>query len=877
MDISENFKKYLSGFFCGDGNITLEKLKDSGYTLRIKFFQSNEDWINTIQRYYPFLKKSNNQQRKDNSRIEYELRAAGKQIEPLVDDLLQYSILKYEQLLVAKNFFKLINIRGKTEEKEAIYNKLKELKKESKNKPYDRLSKEYISGLFDAEGSIGIYNNSLRVKITQKSDVIILQKIADMYNNTNKIDNYAISFYGENSLELLNDIKPYCIYKTNQIIAAINYIKTLNSELTNEIIMKRKEYQNIISSEKHVDINLNNILFKNQESHKVYLINAFKNFEKLSYNEVLSYCKMKEIEETIVFSKFENKIYNINEWKNFNINPILEFCETNNQIQTYQYYRKKVSSLPSTGVIGRAIRILVKDSITNNYIGIMCLSSDVYNLGERDIYIKNTCGIDDLNKNTSLKNVMNLSCCVPLQPFGFNTTGGKLLASLAFSREIFDYYFNKYKDPLLAIITTSINGKSIQYDRLSCLKMIGYTKGFGSVNVPNELYSICQEYNNTWKIIPKSNRIDRFNFLKNLLVHLELPNKILQHNNKRGIYFGYLFSSNLSLNYKIHELKCVNDIYNNWKIRWCDKRINNLIQKSNIKKTLDLYTIESFKDCIKYNLPKIQEKIITDNLIKEILTFKLKEFSQDEVCKILNKKYNNELLTSDISRIYTGNILPKIQDDEYISLMSTKSSQKKISDEQIYFILDYHKNEKNFVENKPPSYSIITEKFNAKFNKNITKGTVSNVLMSKVKPNILKEITSLKTSSVSSSPNDKFNLLNEQQLLTIIKMKNENKTTQETSNYIKENFNIYISRNFVSKLWSNNSDIILSNTILKSQEYLNMIQNTKQRTLKSKKFNKEQIEWVLKSNLDNSLGERVILFQEQFNITITKAYICKLT
>lgn len=32
MDTSENFKQYLSGFFDGDGSITVEKMK-GGYTL----------------------------------------------------------------------------------------------------------------------------------------------------------------------------------------------------------------------------------------------------------------------------------------------------------------------------------------------------------------------------------------------------------------------------------------------------------------------------------------------------------------------------------------------------------------------------------------------------------------------------------------------------------------------------------------------------------------------------------------------------------------------------------------------------------------------------------------------------------------------------
>ena len=860
--VSEEFKSYLAGFFDGDGCITVEKLKNTGYTLRIKFFQSNEKWIDTIQRYYPFLKKTNNSQRKDNHRIEYELRAAGKQIEPLVHDLSEYSILKYEQLLEAKKFFKLINVKDKTDEKEEIYNKLKELKKSSQNKPYDRLSKEYIAGFFDAEGSIGIYSGSLRVKITQKSDITILQKIADMYNNSNKIDNYAISFYGINCLNLLNDILSHCIYKTLQIKAAINYIDTLNSPLDDEINLKRQEYVKIICDEKCVDTN--DTLFKNQESHKVYLRECFNEFSKLSYSELLNYCKMIEIQNTKTCIKFETKIYNNEDWLKFNINPVLEFCENNYQIQMYQYYRKKVSSLPLTGVIGRAIRILVKDSITDKYIGIMCLSSDVYNLGERDNYIRTTNQLDVDWKPQYLKNIMNLSCCVPLQPFGFNTTGGKLIASLAFSKEVFDYYLNKYKEPLLAIITTSINGKSIQYDRLNCLKMIGYTKGFGSVNIPDNLYKVCLEYNNIWKVVPKSNRIDRFNFLKNILSHLNLSHTILQHNNKRGIYFGYLFSSRLNDNYKTDELKNVNCIYSLWKLRWCDKRINNLLNRNDIKFTYDLYTSDTFKNSKKFILPKIKDKIITDNLIKDVLNYKSKPISQDEVCKILNSKYNIELVKSDISRIYTGKIVPEIQDKEYIQMINTKSSKKKITDDEIYFILDLY-NKTDY------SYSEIVEKFDRKFNKKITKGTVSDIVNEKVLPVSKRELYKREISKPKHI--NKFKLLNNEQIMYVIKMKSECKTTQEVTDFIKNNYKVYIPRNFISKLW-NGEDLDLSKDVLESEDYKNMLNNSKKRTVKNKKFTFEEIEFI--KTFSGSLSKCCNEFEKLYNKSVTKTYVSKI-
>lgn len=858
MIIKEEFKKYLAGFFDGDGSITVEKLYGSGYTLRIKFCQSNEIWIKTIQRVYPFMHYDGGL-RRDGNRCEYQLRAAGKQIEPLVDDLLKYSILKYEQLLEAKKFFELINIKGKGDEKEKIYMKLKELKKQSQIKPYGRLCKEYISGLFDAEGSIGIYSDGLRVKITQKSDICILQKIADMYNNSNKINNFSISFYGVNSLPLLNDIKKFCIYKTLQIDSAIKYINTLNCELTDDIKIRRDEYKEIISNEKQIDTN--NYFFKNQESHKVYLRNCFEEFSKLSYNDVLTYCKMREIENTKVIANFENEIYNTNDWSNFNIKPVLEFCEKTNQLRMYQYYRKKVSSLPLTGVVGRAIRILVKDVITDKYIGIMCLSSDVYNLGERDTYIKTTSKQNDWKINY-LKNILNLSCCVPLQPFGFNTTGGKLLASLAFSREIFDYYLSKYKEPLLAIITTSINGKSIQYDRLPCLKMIGYTKGYGSVNIPDELYKVCQEYNNIWKVISKSNRIDRFNFLKNLLNHLELSQTILQHNNKRGIYFGYLFSTKLDEIYDISELKSIEYIYNIWKSRWCDRRILNLLNRHAIKISHDLYTDETFKDCIQFVLPKIKEKIISDSLIKEILNYKSSVYSQEEVCKILNKKYNIELILSDISRIYTGNIKPEIIDSEYLELLSIKVSKKKITDDQIYFILDlYDKTDYN--------YSKIVNKFIEKFDKKITKGTISDVINSKIKPNIERHQKSINQNKIF----DKFNVFTEDQILTIIKMKSEKKTTQDVSTYIKRNFNCCINRNIISKLW-NGKIIGLSDKIINSKEYIDMLKNTKKRTIQSKKFTEEEIKFV--SLFKGSLSQCCNEFEKCFNKSITRAYVSKI-
>ena len=55
----------------------------------------------------------------------------------------------------------------------------------------------------------------------------------------------------------------------------------------------------------------------------------------------------------------------------------------------------------------------------------------------------------------------NISICVPLHPFGFNFCGGKLLAMLAFSKEVYEYYYKK--NIKLIFKTLSIN---ISYSRI---------------------------------------------------------------------------------------------------------------------------------------------------------------------------------------------------------------------------------------------------------------------------------------------------------------------------------------------------------------------------------------------------------------------------
>jgi hypothetical protein len=558
-----------------------------------------------------------------------------------------------------------------------------------------------------------------------------------------------------NSLPFLNDIKNYTIYKTPQVSAAIRYINTLNCELTDEVLQLRKQIKEIIANEKSIDIDLINC---DQEKNKTYLIRCFDEFNKLTTDDLMYTCKLNEITELKVSKKHESKIYNIdwkNEWKQFDIEPELEFCESPNQLSLYSYLKKKTSSLPMTVNVGRQIRILVKDKKSNKYIGLLCLSSDVYSLGERDRYVSqyNVCNLD---KSELLKRYLNISCCVPLQPFGYNTCGGKLLVSLVFSKEVFDYHLKKYDQPIYGFVTTSVHGKSIQYDRLKEIKLIGFTKGFGSIQTPDELYEVCKNYNNKYNVVPpESNRIDRFNLLKSLLKHLNLPQDILQHNNKRGIYFGFLFKSKFENEYDISELQSISEKYIEWKSRWCNNRLNNLANNNNFKQDNCLYTIENLNSIhfTQFKLPDVQGTKQIPNVVPKRIPTEVK------------KRENN-----------------KVIDYEYLI-------NKKLSDEII---------------------------------------------------------------------------------IEIMGRKKEIITTQDISDFIKKNYNIYINRNVISKLWNN--QIPLPEHLQNTQEYKEMISNEKKRTKKLTKFTEEELDFV-RNNIQSDLNKCAKEFYTKFNKTITTEYI----
>ena len=427
----------------------------------------------------------------------------------------------------------------------------------------------------------------------------------------------------------------------------------------------------------------------------------------------------------------QDKIINLDSWIGVKFHPTLVFCETRQEKELYEYYKKVVSSLPDNNVPSNTpmVRILVRDSKTQKYIGIMALCLDKYIPKKANDFLNWNADCKKLNAGY----VYNLITCVPLQPFGYNTTGGKLLAMLAFSKEIYDHIYKKYTKGPLCIITTSINGKSIQYKDLDVLEYIGNTTGYGTVHIPDELYSEFKNYDIKW-LKKKNKQTSKLVLVKRVLDDIKTNSQVLYHGSERGIYIGYTTTTRLDKPITIQiqsPTRNVLDITNDWYLKHAKKRIESLTRRGLISKDTRLYN----KDYYTNNPPKVFKlpnytKRITDDIIMGILEYKKTRMSYQEISTQASDQFNMYFSVNDISNIYNGNTSPTIQSQEYIDLMSLvkkrSNSNRLLTDNQILFVVGKLTQKYN--------YNDIKKSFNLVYNQNINDQMIYRIKQGKLVP-----------------------------------------------------------------------------------------------------------------------------------------------
>jgi len=123
-----------------------------------------------------------------------------------------------------------------------------------------------------------------------------------------------------------------------------------------------------------------------------------------------------------------------------------------------------ITSLPLESQIGRQIMMGIKETTTNTYVGFIRMASPVLSIKPRNEFFGEILQATAVNRN-----MINGAIIVPVQPFGYNYLGGKLLALISCSHTVRRMLKEKYGEKIETCFfeTTSLYGdlKGVsQYD-----------------------------------------------------------------------------------------------------------------------------------------------------------------------------------------------------------------------------------------------------------------------------------------------------------------------------------------------------------------------------------------------------------------------------
>tara|TARA_R110002074_G_scaffold269904_2_gene441712 strand:- start:47 stop:1303 length:1257 start_codon:yes stop_codon:yes gene_type:complete len=266
--------------------------------------------------------------------------------------------------------------------------------------------------------------------------------------------------------------------------------------------------------------------------------------------------------------------------------------------QLWNAIRTFASTMKNNNNIGRNLNFIVRDKPTKKYLGVICISSDFLDLTPRDNYI----GWDRVRKTQKMINHTAIgSTIVPLQPLGYNYTGGKLLALMCLSDKVQETWKKEYGDTMVGVTTTSLYGSFSQYQNLKHWKKRGHSAGSVSYEATKPTIQMLRKWimeNHTrkyfeWYSATKPtgqpykrdhrNRSHTFAYSK-----LGIPKELTKSDHSRGIYFSTLYDNTREfLREEIPEDKLVKSFDSSvdalselWRERYARKRIKSLIDQT---------------------------------------------------------------------------------------------------------------------------------------------------------------------------------------------------------------------------------------------------------------------------------------------------------
>lgn len=292
-----------------------------------------------------------------------------------------------------------------------------------------------------------------------------------------------------------------------------------------------------------------------------------------------------------------------------------EFTELTSQIATF----------PIESQIGRKLTIGLREKNSNTWVGFTRISSPVSSIKPRNNFFGEILKLNQVNPH-----IYNGQTIVPVQPFGFNYLGGKLMSLVCISNEVREMFNKKYGTNILVFETTSLYGNTksnSQYDGLEpYIKFKGLTESTNLLTPTDSIYfelrNKCREkYGKPeWNGMlvdpkPSSPKTREFNKVISIVMnHLKVYDKDLHNNLKTFLKTNcetkqqkrYYMSTFGFTNVKEHlingeELKRPNpekydleNLINYWK-RKSFNRWTKLTQENRIQTELETYSTEKIK------------------------------------------------------------------------------------------------------------------------------------------------------------------------------------------------------------------------------------------------------------------------------------------
>ena len=229
-----------------------------------------------------------------------------------------------------------------------------------------------------------------------------------------------------------------------------------------------------------------------------------------------------------------------------------DLAETWNAIRTFS------STMKNNSNIGRNLFYTIIDEVTGKYLGVICISSDFLDLTPRDDAIG--WSRDVKTQQGMINHTAIGSTIVPLQPLGYNYMGGKLLALLCLDDQVQKDWLERYGDPLIAVTTTSLYGKTkvnglSQYDGLTHWNKMGFSSGsvaFEPIretrntvfkwikeNYPRKYFEWWEAKNTQGLPLKRDHKNRSLGFAYS---KLQIPKDLTRTAHQRGIYFAPLYN-----------------------------------------------------------------------------------------------------------------------------------------------------------------------------------------------------------------------------------------------------------------------------------------------------------------------------------------------